>query len=75
MWGRTDNGGQTPEVGDYVAYNWSGQIAAGFILSVSKDGMRFRIHQVLPKRQEGHISRINGGPQCMLVLDKHEAED
>lgn len=63
-----DNAGCIPEIGDFVAYNYSGQIAAGFIKHKSKDGRRFTIHQVIP--QEGHISRVRGGPKCLLVLQK-----
>ena len=70
-----DNAGQIPEEGDYVAYNYSGQIATGFVrhVSRSKSGRplgRFVIHQVLPK--EGHISRIRGGAKCLLVLDREK---
>ena len=68
---QTDNSGQVPQLGDYVAYNYSGQIATGYIRHVgtSKRGFRtglFTIHQVLP--EEGHISRIRGGVKCLLVL-------
>lgn len=67
---RTDNAGAVPGVGDYVAYNYSGQIATGFVKSVSKDGVRFVIEQVIPR--EGHVSRIRGGARCLLVLDPVE---
>jgi hypothetical protein len=68
-----DNAGHIPAEGDYVAYNYSGQIATGYVRHIgrSKSGSptgRFTIHQVLPT--EGHISRIKGGPKCLLVLDK-----
>ena len=66
-WFKTDNAGRTPEPGDYVAYNYSGQIATGFIKTKSRDGVRFTIEQVLP--HEGHISRIRGGAKTLLVLD------
>lgn len=77
-WYHQDNAGQLPEEGDYVAYNYSGQIATGYIRHVgrSKSGRPtglFTIHQVLPR--EGHISRIRGGPKCLLVLQKGNDED
>jgi hypothetical protein len=68
----TDNGNTIPEVDDYVAYNWSGQIATGYIVRKSKDGRHFSIEQALPEKQKGHISRIRGGPRCLLVLDRKE---
>lgn len=66
----TDNAGATPEVGDYVAYNWSGQIATGFIVSVgrSRYAPLYRIEQVLPGRQTNH-SRVKGS-RNVLVLQK-----
>lgn len=71
-----DNAGNLPSEGDYVAYNWSGQIATGYIRHVgrSRNGSltgRFTIHMVLPK--EGHISRIRGGSKCLLVLEKGDS--
>ena len=64
-----DNAGRTPKVGDYVAYNYSGQLATGFIKSVGRGRWNptYTIHQVLPK--EGHVSHIRGGAKCLLVLD------
>ena len=69
----TDNAGQTPEVGDFVAYNYSGEIATGWIKSTGRAryGRSYTIHQVHPK--EGHISRVRGGSKCVLVLEKGEA--
>lgn len=75
-WRTTDNSGQIPEEGDYVAYNCSGQIATGYVRHVgrSKSGLitgnSYVIHQVLPR--EGHISRVRGGARCLLVLQKNE---
>ena len=62
-----DNSGQTPEVGDYVAYNYSGQIATGWITKISPRH-HFRIWQNDPK--PGHQSLVRGGPRCVLVLAK-----
>lgn len=69
---RADNAGQTPEVGDFVAYNYSGQIATGWIKSTGRGkwNTTYTIHQVCPT--EGHISRVRGGPKCVLVLEKGE---
>lgn len=71
----TDNAGQIPEVGDFVAYNYSGDIATGWIKRIGKSQGRYsggrpiyEIHQNLP--QEGHISKVRGGPKCVLVLEK-----
>ena len=71
---RADNAGSEPKLGDYVAYNYSGQIATGFIRHVGKGKWNptFTIHQVLP--EEGHISRVRGGAKCMLVLDSIKGE-
>jgi hypothetical protein len=68
--GPTDNAGQHPEVGDYVAYNYSGQIATGWILSTGRGRWHttYRIHQHFPR--EGHISHIRGGSKCVLVMEK-----
>jgi hypothetical protein len=67
--------GQIPEVGDYVAYNYSGQIATGWIKKIGSASSRqyassgiIEIHQTFPK--EGHISKVRGGPKCVLVLEK-----
>ena len=73
----TDNAGQIPEEGDFVAYNYSGQIATGYIRYVSRSRSgrplgRYIIDQVHPK--EGHVSRIKGGSKCVLVLQKREAQ-
>jgi hypothetical protein len=72
---RTDNAGNIPEEGDFVAYNYSGQIATGWIrfVSRSKSGAslgKYIITQLHPN--EGHESRVKGGPQCVLVLEKAE---
>lgn len=64
---RADNAGREPLAGDYVAFNYSGQIAAGFIRLVSKDRRRFTIARILPT--EGQ-SVVRGGPKCLLVLDR-----
>jgi hypothetical protein len=63
----TDNAGQVPEVGDFVAYNYSGQIATGWIRYVGRSKI-FTIIQLHP--EEGRISRVRGGARCLLVLDK-----
>lgn len=72
-----DNAGREPQEGDYVAYNYSGQIAAGYVRHVgrSRSGRptgNYTIHQVLPK--EGHVSRIRGGAKCLLVLADRDGE-
>lgn len=71
----TDNAGHTPEVGDYVAYNWSGQIATGYIVSVgrSRYSPTYRIEQVLPGRQQKH-SRVNGSRNVLVLQKGAEAE-
>lgn len=68
----TDNAGHVPKEGDFVAYNYSGQIATGYIKHVSRTRSgrsqgKYIIHQVHPN--EGHISRIRGGVKCVLVLE------
>ena len=73
----TDNAGQIPTEGDYVAYNWSGQIATGFIRHVGRNRIgghtgNYTIEMILPK--EGHTSRIRGGARCLLVLDREKDE-
>lgn len=71
-----DNNGKLPEVGDFVAYNYSGQVATGWITHVGIAGRakvrngNFTIRQLAPK--DGHISRVRGGPKCVLVLEKAE---
>ena len=67
-----DNAGHIPKEGDYVAYNYSGSIATGYITHVGRSPRgsltgNFTIAQILPK--EGHISRVRGGPKCLLVPD------
>ena len=66
-----DNAGHVPKEGDFVAYNYSGQIAGGFIRHIGRTASgrftgRFTIEQVFPA--EGHVSRIKGGVKCLLVL-------
>ncbi len=68
-----DNAGRVPLEGDFVAYNYSGSIATGYVRHVgrSRSGRptgNFTIHQVLPT--EGHVSRIRGGAKCLLVLER-----
>lgn len=67
-----DNTGQTPEVGDFVAYNYSGQIATGWVVRTGKGrwGTIFYIHQCKP--EDGHMSTVRGGPKCLLVLAKKD---
>jgi hypothetical protein len=69
---RADNAGREPQLGDYVAYNYSGQIAAGFIRRIGKGKWHpiFEIEMVLP--EEGHKSLVKGGPKCVLVLDRDD---
>lgn len=72
----TDNMGKEVEEGDFVAYNWSGQIATGFVTRVrqgSKYGYTrtiYHIECVMPKSNAGKESVVRGGAQCILVLDK-----
>ena len=69
----TDNAGNVPGLGDYVAYNWSGNIATGFIEKLGKTHRNrpiYHIYQVLPN--EGTKSVVRGGPTCVLVLEKKE---
>lgn len=67
-----DNAGRVPKEGDYVAYNYSGQVAAGFIRRVGRGRWHdtFAIEQVVP--EEGHESLVRGGPKCLLVLEPKE---
>lgn len=72
IYSSTDNAGTVPREGDYVAYNYSGQIATGYIKHVGRNARgchtgNYTIHQILP--EEGHISRIRGGAKCLLVLE------
>lgn len=73
---RADNTGQIPEAGDFVAYNYSGQIATGWITKIGEthgrywSGPIFHIYQCHPK--DGHMSRVRGGPKCVLVLAKRD---
>lgn len=69
---KADNTGQTPKEGDYVAYNYSGQIALGHIVRVSKGGQRFTIQQKYP--DDEHVSRVRGGPKCILVLSASQRD-
>lgn len=68
-----DNAGHEPRAGDYVAFNYSGQIAAGFITRVGRQGRyellrpTFHIDRVIP--DEGK-SVVRGGSKCLLVLDR-----
>ena len=61
-----------PEVGDFVAYNWSGRVATGYITSTGQNPHRIRkiyhITQVAPN--DGHKSVVRGGADCVLVLEK-----
>lgn len=71
----TDNAGNIPREGDYVAYNYSGQIATGYIRHVGRAPSgrltgNFTIVMVIPK--EDHVSRIRGGSKCLLVLDREK---
>lgn len=71
---QTDCNGETPEIGDFVAYNYSGDIATGWIIKIGKKdrgGSIYTIHQVAP--EEGHISKVRGGSMCVLVLEKASA--
>ncbi len=70
----TDANGVTPEIGDFVAYNCSGNIATGYITSTGKYPNRFKkifhIEQIAP--HEGKKSRVRGGASCLLVLEKND---
>ena len=73
-----DNAGNYPEEGDFVAYNYSGQIATGWIrhVSRSKSGRslgKYIINQLHP--HEDHVSRVRGGPKCVLVLQKADGSN
>lgn len=71
----TDNAGRTPKVGDYVAYNYSGQIATGYIISVGRKKFNpvYHIQRIIPPKREwetgDQISRVRGGAKCLLVLE------
>lgn len=65
---QADNAGRIPQVGDYVAYNMSGQIATGYITHMDKWRRNITIKQVLP--DDEHTSRIRGGVKCVLVLQE-----
>ena len=60
-----DNRGCEPKEGDYVAYNYSGQVATGHIVRIASRS-RIIIRQSYPK--DGHESILKGGPQCLMVL-------
>ena len=66
----TDNAGVTPEIGDYVAYNWSGQIATGYVVGVGRGrwGRNYRIEQVIPGRQQN--PSLVKDSRSVLVLQK-----
>ena len=66
---RRDNLGQLVDAGDFVAYNYSGYIAVGWVERFSKDGHTIYIRQLSPT--DGHLSRVKGGPKCVLVLEKN----
>lgn len=70
---RTDNAGNVPKVGDYVAYNWSGQLATGYIVSlgIKRHNPIYHIQRVLPPKEDydDGISRVRGGAKCLLVLE------
>lgn len=64
-----DARGVFPEVGDYVAYNYSGDIATGLIQKIgrTKTGRKiYTIFQIAPDK--GHMSVVRGGARCILVL-------
>ena len=67
-WYDEDNGGRIPQIGDYVAFNYSGQVGAGYIRSLGtrKRHPIFHIERILP--DEGK-SIIRGGPKCLLVIE------
>lgn len=69
----TDANGETPEVGDFVAYNYSGNIATGFIKRIGRTTKGWHrniyyVEQVAPTK--GHESVIRGGAMCLLILEK-----
>jgi hypothetical protein len=73
----TDHAGQTPEVGDYVAYNWSGSLAAGYIVNItgSKNRPLYHIERVIPPKRGQQWSKDNTRSKVrnstgVLVLQK-----
>jgi hypothetical protein len=69
----TDANGIIPEVGDFVAYNYSGCIATGTITKIGQrrtGRMIYYIEQFAPT--EGRKSVVNGGAAVMLVLKKSD---
>lgn len=68
---KQDWAGNTPEEGDYVAYNWSGQIACGVIAHITPKG-DYKIVRSIPEPKDGEnwLSIIRGGAKCLLVLRK-----
>ncbi len=69
-WYEEDNAGTIPEVGDVVAYNYSGQVAIGVIRSLGtrKRWPIFHIDRILPDKGE---SRIRGGVKCLVVIERN----
>lgn len=69
-----DNSGRVPQAGDFVAYNYSGQIATGWITKVGRTQSRYysgpiyHIDQFQP--DDDHKSKVRGGPKCVLVLER-----
>lgn len=74
---RTDNAGNVPATGDYVAFNRSGQIATGYIERIGRGqwGPIYYIRVVLPTRDDGKQSIVKGGALCLLVLDAAAERD
>lgn len=71
---KADNVGNEPKLGDFVAYNYSGQIATGWITKIGKGKWHpiFTVKQLHP--QDGHVSKVKGGPKCVLVLEAKEED-
>ena len=73
-WYYEDNNGVIPEVGDYIAYNWSGQIAAGYITHYKGKNKPITIERVIPDPEPGESNKstVRGGCKCVLVLQKRD---
>jgi hypothetical protein len=69
-----DHAGHEIEVGDTVAYNWSGDIAMGIVTSRGSSGRGpFVIQQLIPGKQT-NPSRVSS-PRSILVLQKADGTE
>jgi hypothetical protein len=74
---RRDNNGVLIEVGDYVAYNHSGHVSAGYVTYVpDRSGVgAIKIERVVPARRyprDNMVSRVRHGCS-ILVLDRDQS--